>query len=1020
MATGISKNTNNQLRFRVERWDDCYVYGTIVADGDYEVRVCYYQDNSYSHHPADESADRSYLRSLFFPGAQLNLIHSQTDHDGTLFPELIIFEPDYLVDISAVAACIESYGDTPLTYLLNKLRPHPNTDAILLGNLASQFLDEALHNDDCSYADSVRRFFSQNAISVLTATGQGIGNNASEGSQPTLGAKFHQQAKAQREHIRRAIQTDLPACISSFRPQNVVVEPSFFSEMFGLQGRMDFLQLDHRLLIEQKAGKCGFPQRDPDTPTQQDKHYVQMLLYMLLLRYNYQQNDDTSRLPHNADGNELRAYLLYSRYRNSLLELSWAPHLIRRAMRLRNQIVWSELQYAQGRLDFLTTLTADDLNLRHTASRLWTNYQRPAIEALLHPIRQASPLELSYFQRMLQFVSREHLLSKMGNQTADGTGFASIWLSTLTEKLQNGNIITGKGKATTDASSFILHSTFQQNNFRPGDIIILYPFRPDTEPDACQTMVLRGSIEAMTNTEVTIVLHNAQVEGRFFQQHADDDWAVEHDFYESSVSGLYRGLYAFLSAPQPRRDLLLLQRQPTTDTSRQLKGDYGRFNDLVLRTQQARDLFLIIGPPGTGKTSFGLLHTLTEELLQPDSSVLLLSFTNRAVDEICSKLTEQGIDFLRIGSRLSCAPAYHSQLLETKVGSCANVQQLHQLVTSTRVFVGTTTAFNAQIPLFSIKTFSLAIIDEASQILEPHLIGLLSATSPDGSPAIRRFVLIGDHKQLPAVVQQSAEQSQVNQPELRNILLTDCRLSLFERLLRRYRHDPAVTYMLTRQGRMHPDVADFPNKAFYQHALLPVPLPHQQEPTQPDDHRMAFYAVKPTEANALSDKVNLSEAKAIAALAHRIIRQAGSQFDPEKTLGIIVPYRNQVAAIRQELTLLENTGPVSGGLPAENSIPFAATIVIDTVERFQGSQRDFIIYGFTVSQPYQLDFLSSQTFEEDGHLIDRKLNVAMTRARRYLYLVGNPTILRQSPVFAQLLDYCHSRHCYTSWDSQSE
>lgn len=227
-----------------------------------------------------------------------------------------------------------------------------------------------------------------------------------------------------------------------------------------------------------------------------------------------------------------------------------------------------------------------------------------------------------------------------------------------------------------------------------------------------------------------------------------------------------------------------------------------------------------------------MLNTVKEELLEPESAVLVMSYTNRAVDEICSKLQEEGINFIRIGGELSCNEAYRDYLLSEKVKGCDNIDSLRNIISSTRVFVSTTTSMNSHLSLLKMKTFTLTVIDEASQILEPHLIGILSAHN-NGIPAIRKIVMIGDHKQLPAVVQQKQQVSEVTDPVLKDILLTDCRLSLFERLLRAYRQDynqdNEVSYLLRKQGRMHPDIALFPNYAFYGNMLEIVPLEHQKE-----------------------------------------------------------------------------------------------------------------------------------------------------------------------------------------------
>ena len=141
--------------------------------------------------------------------------------------------------------------------------------------------------------------------------------------------------------------------------------------------------------------------------------------------------------------------------------------------------------------------------------------------------------------------------------------------------------------------------------------------------------------------------------------------------------------------------------------------------------------------------------------------------------------------------------------------------------------------------------------------------------------------------------------------------------------------------------------------------------------------------------------MNTEEARIVADLVRRLYRQMDTTFDAQKSIGIIVPYRNQIAMIRKELEQLR--------LPAIDKIS------IDTVERYQGSQRDVIIYSFTIQNRFQLEFLTANTFVEDGKPIDRKLNVAITRARKQLILTGNEATLRQNFLFSKLIDYIEKK-----------
>ena len=964
-------------RVVAERWDADYIYAR--SEEAEEIKIALHAGEY----------DWSYLTKLLRTGSQLNLVRPRRSGDGVILPELIIYEPDYLVDVTSVAGCFETYSNTPFLHLLHKLSPARQSQAIMLGNLAGQLLDAVVHGDR-SDASPIRPDGSLDITPFVRDNLLGILAGIRDESLHLEG--MVEDARQQLANIRTALDEGLAHAVGAYEPARVILEPSFVSEMLGLQGRMDFLQQDHRVMIEQKSGKGGYNPGHPDEPRQQTKHYVQMLLYMAVLRYNFHEQ-------YRRNQGQLHSFLLYSKYKTALLGLGPAPQLLHEALRVRNGLVWYEELYCQGGARLLERMTADRLNTLGASGPLWEVYQRPQLEALLCPIRQASPLERAYYFRMLQFVEQEHYISKVGNNTAQSNCFAAKWFNSLAEKRESGEISDDMAlsEATPDEIflSFTTDVTADTTNFRLGDIVIAYPYDPASEPDCRRTMIFRGNLAAMTSTGYRIRLRARQSDVSVITRDAHRPWAVEHDATESSFTGIYSGLHAFLSAPQPRRDLLLLQREPTVDESRECLGDYGNFNELQHRVKQAQDLFLIIGPPGTGKTSYGMLYTLQEQLREPGTNVLVLSYTNRAVDEICSKLVEEQIPFIRIGNPNNCEPQYHPYLLQQR--ATGDLAEMQQLIDNTRVFVGTTTTMSSQHALFQLKRFDLAIIDEASQILEPHLLGLLSETC-EGESVIRKVVMIGDHKQLPAVVQQSADQSAVSEPELQKIGLTDCRASLFERLLRRYSHDPRVTFMLTHQGRMHRDIAAFASRYFYEGRLDVVPLPHQVEESA--SPRISFMpAQAPAEIGdpavlSASDKVNLVEARIIADTVGRITEQEGWTGSSEAVaralagIGIIVPYRNQIAAIRSLL-------------------PEALRgVTIDTVERYQGSQRDYIIYGFTIQKRYQLDFLTSNVFEENGQVIDRKLNVAMTRARRHLILVGNPRLLAENKTFARLLDYC--------------
>ena len=711
------------------------------------------------------------------------------------------------------------------------------------------------------------------------------------------------------------IRQAVDALFAEYDRDKALLEPSFVCKALGLRGRVDLMTSDMRLLVEQKSGKkwVGF----------REAHYVQVLLYYGVLRHNFQLD---------ADSVDIR--LLYSKYPASqgLLDVANNDTLFREAIHLRNLIVAMEMKIARkGFSSVLSQLQPDVLLQRQEKSDFFHRYVRPEIERTLQPLHSLSATEQNYLERMVTFIFREQ--------------FAQLLTQDTDEELRRGDMV--------------------------------YYYHKDGDPDLCHHILNKGMIERIDDEEIAVWPNDNRQETPDILR--KESYVIEPATSDATTTAALRSLMAFCGASPQKRHLLMGSLAPRQDTSQRLSRSYHpAYDDILLRAKQAHDYFLLQGPPGTGKTSMALRFLVEEELSShPSHHLLLTAYTHRAVDEICAMLEESGQDYLRLGSEAACDPRFAHRLLSSAFNEKPKLSDIRQRLERVPIVVSTTLTLLTRPFLLSMKHFSLCIVDEASQILEPYIVGLLSSDSID------RFILIGDHKQLPAVVAQPDDDPRLH----------GCRLSLFERLLQQERKAGRREFVgiLQRQGRMHPDIAAFPNEFFYQQEQLqPVPCPHQLEtelnyPEPSEDvlddqlkqHRVLFLPAD-------------DEASLVADVLRRLYRQIGSKrFDAARSIGVIVTYRHQIALIRREI--------------AKWGLPQLDDLSIDTVERYQGSQRDVIIYSTGVQDNDGLDFLTSNSFVEDGHTVDRKLNVALTRARKQLILTGNRALLKQNKIFSAFI-----------------
>jgi DNA replication ATP-dependent helicase Dna2 len=430
---------------------------------------------------------------------------------------------------------------------------------------------------------------------------------------------------------------------------------------------------------------------------------------------------------------------------------------------------------------------------------------------------------------------------------------------------------------------------------------------------------------------------------------------------ELTVDRLLVALHeAVLKGADRRKDLLFGRREPAFR-----EGDVTVFIDnnpaqdeAVRKAVTAEDCALVHGPPGTGKT-YTLARTV-RALVERGERVLLSALTNRAVDNAVEALLEQGFeDVVRVGTESGVSEPIQSY----RLADSGDPERLAARLREAPVVAATTASCGSR--AMQETSYDVAVVDEAGQLTEPGTLAAINRAD--------RFVLVGDHQQLPPVVQaadagadpDTGERGDEDWPLSR---------SLFERLIERY---PEAGVLLNRQYRMAQRVQYFPDREFYDGQLRPASGEVAAQSLAdlgvdvadlPPELRDTVTFVDP--GGRAENNTNPVEAERVAEVVRSYV-DAG--VDPAD-VGVIAPFRAQVAAI---------TRHTPDG------------VAVDTVDRFQGSAREVIVVSFTATGD-----LSGPIFEDE-----RRMNVALTRARRALCLVGDRTALESEPFYARMLDW---------------
>lgn len=444
-----------------------------------------------------------------------------------------------------------------------------------------------------------------------------------------------------------------------------------------------------------------------------------------------------------------------------------------------------------------------------------------------------------------------------------------------------------------------------------------------------------------------------------------------------------------------------------TSTAYTLSGPLSQMNinedqrAAIDKVMTAEDYALVLGMPGTGKTT--TIAHIIRALVAKGKTVLLTSYTHTAVDNILLKIREDNISILRLGA----IAKIHPEVREFAVLGAepkTSIEELEKAYQSPRVVA--TTCLGINHPVFNERTFDYCIVDEASQITLPVCLGPIRMA--------KTFVLVGDHYQLPPLVQnREAQEGGLD-------------VSLFKLLSE---HHPSAVVTLHHQYRMNSEIMSLSNTLIYSGRLkcgtetiakrrLVLPdfeaLKRFGQPTGYDHLQTSVSTVTETSTCWIQEALGRDSSPVVFLNTDTLLPQSHEQAKgsritnplearlishlacallvaglPAESIGIITLYRSQLALIKSLLT--------SKIRPRDVEL-----LEAHTADRFQGRDKDVVL----------LSCVRSNEREIVGDLLKdwRRVNVAVTRAKKKLVIVGSKgTLGKGDELLGKLIKLCEDQ-----------
>lgn len=774
------------------------------------------------------------------------------------------------------------------------------------------------------------------------------------------------------------------------------IEDNVWSPTFGLKGKIDLtaqvsIHKPRNTGIQMSEVKTVPLELKTGKESNSIEHRSQVILYTLMSAERY--NSETG-------------FLLYLKTGN--LHPVVATHMDRRELvKLRNTLVHHvhnslEKKNGKSQLAKLPEIISNRQTCQYCPQRRnCALYERALNGEAEHSqevaIREFLDQETGHITiPHLRYFSHWLLLCRLEAATMESkNGRKNVWLLSPEEGEKNGSCVGNlqlSGPVATQFDGVYLHrfkrsrgsSQASGVGLASGDRIVL------SDQEGRFIGLAAGYVCEVSNTHVSCTLDRDVSKFKSVTFRMDSDEGViglsthltnlSKLMENASDSDNLRELIIDFRAPEFISNLsAVLPREAKDIVANILKGLNKPQKQAMKKVLLSKDYTLIVGMPGTGKTT--TICTLVRILHACGFSVLLTSYTHSAVDNILLKLKRFRVGFLRLGQgqkvHPDILPFTEENARKKGVHTLSDLEELYN-----KELVVATTCMGIKHPIFSRRKFDFCIVDEASQISQPICLGPLFYA--------KRFVLVGDHQQLPPIVQNHEARS----------------LGMDESLFKRLERNSEAVVQLNVQYRMNRQIMSLSNLLMYEGrlecgsertatALVTLPLLHsvQSELRSHPQHDLAWIqdALLPNNAVCFLDcsmvpalesveqggVSNQTEADLVHLLLSLLIKAGCKPSD----IGVIAPYRQQLKSI-------------SGLLQS----PAFIGVEVNTVDKYQGRDKSVIVLSFVRS-----------TMEEGslGELLKdwRRLNVAITRAKHKLLMVGSASTLRRYEPLEKLLNH---------------